>query len=380
MNTKTTFLLFLTLGDLWLASCTNQATNEPGENISIQPVPVTAVRSLDTVIYNDYIADIHAVRNIEVRSKLKGFLEKIYVDEGSEVRRGQPLFKISDTEYVSEVSRAEATLNNAIANAKTIALEVDRTRLLVDKKIVSETDLEVIKAQLSAAESSVDEARSLLQHAKTQLSYTTIRSPFDGKIGRIPLKEGSLLDEGALLTVVADLSAVYAYFEITEREYLSYIDEGNRNTVDFDMPVNLVLANGAPYQHAGKAEFAENQFEETTGTIALRARFPNPEGLLMHGATGKISVPVSTGNTLVVHQKAVFEIQDRTYVYRVSDDNVISMTPFTAGRRIGHYYLVEDGLSASDRIVFEGVLNLRDGMAIEPVTVDPDNRIAQANR
>ncbi|MBK1441072.1 efflux RND transporter periplasmic adaptor subunit [Parapedobacter sp. ISTM3] len=339
---------------------------QQGNQQSAPATPVVKVESLDTTIYQDYVANIQAFKNVEIRSRLKGFLEKIYVDEGSEVSQGQPLFKLNDTEYASEVARCEAVLENAIADGKTTALEVDRTKLLVAKNIVSETDLEVAEARLAAAESKIKEAKSLLQHAKAQLSYTTVRAPFTGRIDRIPLKEGSLLDEGALLTSISDLRQVYAYFDISEQEYLSIVANDSARTVDFSMPVTLTLANGTIYPHAGTAEFAENEFEESTGTISLRALFPNPAGLIKHAASGKVSVPMQRGENLVVHQKSVFEIQDRTYVYKVKDSGTLVMTPFRAGPRVGHYYLVEDGLSTSDTIVFEGVQNLRDGMTISP--------------
>src|SRR5690606_12059872 len=297
-----------------------------------------------------------------------------------EVTAGQPLFKLNDTEHVTAVARAEAVLENAIADGQTTMLEVERTKLLVAKNIVSETDLKVAEAQRSAAESRIKEARSLLDFAKTELTYTTIRAPFSGRIDRIPLKEGSLLDEGMLLTSISDLNQVYAYFDISEQEYLSIVTNDSLRTVDFTMPVRLTLANGAPYPHEGTAEFAENEFEETTGTISLRALFPNPGGLIKHAASGKVSVPMQRGENLVVHQKSVFEIQDRTYVYKLRDDNTIAMTPFQAGQRVGHYYLVQSGLQARDKIVFEGTQNLRDGMKINPLMTQVEDQLIASGK
>ena len=348
-----------------ITACTSDANN-PHATAVIPNAPVASVVELDTTIYQDYVANIQAFKNVEIRSRLKGFLDKIYVDEGAEVQQGQPLFQLNDTEYQAEVTRAEAVLGTAIADQKTIALELERIRLLVDKNIVSSTDLEVAEAQLSAADSRIKEAKSQLQHARTQLAYTVIRAPFAGRIDRIPLKEGSLLDEGALLTSLSDLSKVYAYFDISEQEYLSIVANDGVRTTDPHMPVKLTLADHRKYPYEGKAEFAENEFDATTGTISLRAVFPNPEGLLKHAASGKISVPMQSGQNLVVHQKSVFEIQDRTYVYKVNTDSTIVMTPFRAGQRVGHYYLVEDGLAHNDKVVFEGTQNLRDGMVIAP--------------
>lgn len=374
MNTKTNKLkaLSISLAAISMAACTGDAREINHISTIIPIAPIASIIELDTTIHQDYVANIQAFKNVEVRTRLKGFLDKIYVDEGSEVKQGQPLFQLNDMEYQAEVSRAEAVLGSAIADRKTIALEAERTRLLVDKNIVSATDLEVAEAQLSAADSRIKEAKSQLQHAKTQLAYTTVRAPFTGRIDRIPLKEGSLLDEGTLLTSISDLSKVYAYFDISEQEYLGIIANDSIRSADPRMPVKLTLANGVLYPYDGSAEFAENEFEATTGTISLRALFPNPQGLIKHAASGKVSVPMQSGRNLAVHQKSVFEIQDRTYVYKVNADSTIAMTPFKAGQRVGHYYLVEAGLEPSDKIVFEGTQNLRDGMTIAPEEIIDD--------
>lgn len=363
---------FITLA---FSACTMQSENTAANNAP-RSVPVANVSVLDTIIYNEYVADIQAVKNVEVRARLSGFLEKIYVEEGAQVKAGQVLFKINDEEYKADVSKAEAVLNNAIADAKTVELEQQRTRTLVKNNIVSKTDLELAAAKLKAAQSRVAEARSVLQFAKSRLSYTHVRAPFNGRIDRIPLKAGSLLEEGSLLTSVSDLSAVNVYFSISEKEYLGIAADSGYSRNGFKKEVKLSLANGETYPFPGYATFAESEFASQTGTISLKARFSNPNGLLKHGASGKISVPVETGEILAVHQKSVFEIQDRTYVYVLGKDNKVKMTPFSAGQRVGHYYTVSSGLTKDDRVVFEGTQSLRDGVQIDPKALD----VKQAGR
>ncbi|MBG6236190.1 membrane fusion protein (multidrug efflux system) [Pedobacter sp. CAN_A7] len=348
--------------------CTAES-KENADKTAVRSVPVTAVAKLDTVIYNEYIADIQAVKNVEVRSRLSGFLDKIYVEEGAAVQAGQVLFKINDEEYRAEYAKAQAALNNAIADAKTVKLEKARTKMLVDSNIVSKTDMDLASAKLTAADSRVAEARSVLQHAKTRLSNTLIRAPFSGRIDRIPLKAGSLLEEGALLTSVSDLSAVNVYFGISEKEYLNIVSNPTYRKNTFKKQVKLTLANGELYPHQGNAEFAESEFAQNTGSLSLKARFPNPNGVLKHGASGKISVPTETGELLAVHQKSVFEIQDRTYVYVLQEDNTIKMTAFQAGQRVGHFYTVLNGLTVNDKVVFEGNQSLRDGLKVSPQTM-----------
>lgn len=341
--------------------------------VKAKELPVIELETIDTVLYTDYVADIQAVKNVEVRSRLQGFLESIYVDEGAAVKKGQILFKINDEEYRADVSKAQAALNSAIADAKTVSVESKRVKTLVDKNIISKTDLEVAEAGLNAAEARVEEARSVLQHAQTRLSYTNVKSPFNGRIDRIPLKVGSLVSEGSLLTSISDLQEVYAYFDISETEYLLSIAGKQTSDSIFSRPVNLLLANGEEYPYKGKLEMAESEFEATTGSISLRVKFSNPERILKHGSTGKIQLPTDLKGALIVPQKAVFEIQDHTYVYLLGDSSKVKMKSFDAGSRFGYFYLVEGGLNAKDKIVYEGTQALKDGDRVLPRLISLDS-------
>ncbi|MEH6304512.1 efflux RND transporter periplasmic adaptor subunit [Olivibacter sp. CPCC 100613] len=353
-------------------ACTSSKGNSD-ESEEKRSVPYTQLKAVDTTLYTDYVADIQAVRNVEVRSKVQGFLDKIFVDEGALVQAGQILFKINEDEQRADVSKAQALLNNATADAKTVALELERVKTLVKKNIITKTDLDVAEAQLKAAEARVQEARSDLQRAQTQLGYTSIRAPFTGRIDRIPLKVGSLLSEGALLTSVSDLDEVYAYFTISETEYLQNIARKSPENSILSKKVQLTLADGQHYPHMGEIELAESEFEEQTGTISLRARFPNPDRILKHGATGKIQLPTKITESIIVPQKSVFEIQDRAYVYVLDTASKVKMTNIELGTRFGHFYLIRSGLKAGQKIVFEGTQSLTDGVAIEPREVSLDS-------
>lgn len=364
MNKNILLLSVMALFVLMHSACQNSTQSET--EATHQEIPIVGLQLLDTIVYSEYIADIHAVKNVEIRSRVRGFLDKIHVDEGSMVRQGQLIFSISATEYEVEVAKAEAAVRSAEAETETAILEAERIRQLVDKNIVSDTELKLAIAKTNVAKAGLLQAESVLKNAKTELSYTQIRAPFTGRIDRIPLKEGSLLDDGILLTTLSDLSNVLVYFDISEKEYLNLAEVEGFSKDNFKKTVFLELANGNTYPLEGEATFAESEFETNTGSISLRARFQNTNGLLKHGASGKIKVPLDAEELPVVHQKSVFEIQDRSYVYILQDDNTVKMTPFTAGQRIGHYYLVLDGIQADDKIVFEGVQSLRDGAKITP--------------
>jgi len=348
------------------AGCSSYGQPERISEDTLQ-LPVVTLAGKDTILQTAYVADIQAVKNIEIRARVKGFLQEIYVDEGKLVRKGQLLFTINDEEYKVALSKARAALANAMADARSTELEMDRVKVLVDKNVVAPSELEVARARLAADKASIEEERSAVRSAENHLAYTAIRAPFDGMIDRIPLKAGSLIDEGSLLTSLSDITAMYAYFSRPENEYLQY--ERTRQTASARQAndtVRLVLADGSNYSHSGKIETVEGEIEQNTGSIDFRARFPNPQKLLRHGATGKIFLSARAENIILVPQKSVFDIQDKTYVYLVDKDNKLHMHAFVPLTRFSQYYIVKEGLKADDRILYEGVQRVKDGMIIRP--------------
>ncbi|MFT2008600.1 efflux RND transporter periplasmic adaptor subunit [Pontibacter sp. 13R65] len=339
-------------------------------------LPVTSIITKDTVVHHDYVADIRALRNVELRARVPGFLEKVYVDEGQEVKKGQLLFQINDEEYKEELAKAKANLQSALAEAKGIQLEIDRLRMLVDKNVISKTEIDVAQAKLDAANSRIGAARSSVSNASIRLSYTSIRAPFDGLIDRIPYRMGSLIDHGTLLTTASNISAIYVYFNVSEGEYLQHIktqaDAPGKNS----NKVRLTLADGSPYPYEGNIETVESEFKSGTGSIAFRARFPNPDKTLKHGATGSIILSNAVKDAILVPQKAVFEIQDKSYVFLVDSTNHISMKSIVPRTRFSSFYIVESGLSPGDKIVLEGIQTVQSGMQITPKPVAMDSLIA----
>ncbi|HWJ25746.1 MAG TPA: efflux RND transporter periplasmic adaptor subunit [Flavisolibacter sp.] len=360
-------ILYYSLIAFVFSSC--MAKSAPKENEQVLQLPITRLITKDTALTQTYVANIQAIQNVEVRNRVSGFLDKIFVDEGQNVRKGQILFSISNIEYKAAVSKAEAGLSNAEAEVATASLEVSRVKLLVDKKIVSPTDLDVAKASLEGAKARVREAHSVLSEANNKLTYTLIRAPFDGVIDRIPLKVGSLLHEGTLLTTISDISSVYAYFSVSENEFLNYLKEKQRKQSSNNSVVHLTLADGTTYHYPGTIETTASEFEEGTGSMAFRARFPNPHHLLRHGASGTIALQTRVTDALLVPQKSAFDIQDKSYVYVVSDSNTVHMKSFVPRSRIADFYIVQTGLQPGERVLYEGTQNVKDGMRITPQEV-----------
>jgi membrane fusion protein (multidrug efflux system) len=355
---------------VYLASCT-ASSKEADDAVEVQELPVTELKTSKTELFREYVGDVHAVKNVALYARVKGYLEQIYVDEGKEVKKGQVLFRINNEEYAAELSKAKANLQSAIAEAKAIEVEVGRVKMLVDKKVVSKTELEVVEARAAAVNARIEEARSAQSNAALRLSHTTIKAPFDGVVDRIPLKVGSLIDEGTLLTTVSDVSSVFTYFNVSENEYLEYVKTRGIDT-DEHRAVDLMLADGSFFNQKGKIETMEGEFDEGTGSIAFRARFANPGKLLKHGSTGTVRLSNTIDDALLVPQKAVFEIQDKNFVYAVDKDNQVKMKSFVPRTRYAHYYIVQSGLEPGERIVYEGVQTLKDGAKITPKLVSAD--------
>lgn len=314
---------------------------------------VTSPLRVDTSFTKEYVAQIQSIKNIEVRAQEKGYLQSINVDEGRYVHAGQVLFKIVPTMYEAELLKAQAAVKEA-------ELELLNAKTLSDKNIVSKSESAIAQAKL-------DEANADLKLAQLHLSLTEIKAPFDGVIDRIPLKLGSLIDEGALLTTLSDNKSVYAYFNVPEREYLEYKSQGDTSNMK---SVSLVLANNQSHKHKGVVETIEGQFNNETGNIAFRAKFPNPDLLLKHGETGKVQMTVPIRNSLIIPQKATYELQDKVYVFVVDKDNKVKSRNVVIKNRLSNIYVVESGLSDGDKILLEGVQNVKDDDKIEYKLVD----------
>lgn len=352
----------LLISCLVLAGC-NQ---EQGHDNKIESYQVVSPIVKNTQYYAEYVAEIQSVRYVEVRTKIKGFIEKNYVDEGQAVKQGQLLFTLNYLEFEKELQKAQADHKAAIADLKAAEVELINVQRLYDKNIVSIAEMEVLKARVNALKAKVEEAAANKEQIALHLSYARIRAPYDGVINRIPHKMGSLVEEGDMLTSISDNREIFTYFRLSEVDYLNYISNGE----DDSKTVTLKLANNGIYPHPGIIDTIESEFDRETGNIAFRARFPNPEGILKHGGNGKVIIEKELKESLVIPQKSTFEIQDKLYVFVVDKGNVLRQRNIVPKMRFTDFFVVASGLDKEDRIIFEGVENAKDGMLITPVAVD----------
>lgn len=335
---------------LLLFSCNEKKEEKQEDSV----YPVTSPIKMDTIINKDFVAQIQSVKNIEIRAQEKGFLEKIYVDEGQYVKAGQTLFRIMPQLYQAELLKAKAEVEQA-------SIELRNASTLANNDIVSKNERLMAKAKLDAANAE-------MKLAQIHLSFTDIKAPFSGVIDRIPLKLGSLVDEGDLLTTLSDNTDIYSYFNVSEPEYLNYqknvADRGNQN-------VNLVMANGDIFNQTGQIQTIEGQFDNETGNIAFRAKFPNPEKLLRNGETGKIRMTLPLKNALIIPQKATYEIQDQKYVFVIDKNGVAKSKNIKVAYELPDIYVVASGLSGGDKILLEGVQKVKDDQKVKVKFQDP---------
>lgn len=347
-------------------SCSNEKNQQKQV---VESFPVISPMLVDTTLSTDYVAEINAIQNVEIRARVKGYLDKIFVDEGKYVKQGQLLFTINNPELSEQVIKAGAVLRSNIAELHAAEIEMNNVRRLVEKNVVANTELDAAKNKVEMMNAKVEEAKANQSFAKIQLTYTQIKAPFSGIINRIPNKIGSLMEDGTLLTNISNNNEVFAYFDVSEKEYLNYAINIKENSQQANN-ITLILANGEEHPFKGKIETTEGEIEPSTGNIAFRARFPNPDKILKHGASGKIRLLRKYKNALIIPQKATFEIQDRTYVYVIDSKNKVKSVPIVSNRRMPHFYIIDSGLTKDDKIIYEGIQDIKDGMTITPQFIE----------
>ena len=337
-------------------------TAKKEEVVEVQTLEVSTPISLDTTIHQEFVADIHAVQNVEIRARVKGYLDRILVDEGKQVKKGQVMFTINSQEYVADQARAKAVLSQASAELKAEELTLVNTRLLVDKNVISKNQLAISLAKVDGLKAKCEEALAHVRAAELKVENSNIRAPFEGIVDRLPFKRGTLVDEGTLLTTLSDNQNVFAYFNVSEQEYLAFSEQDGVNK---SASVDLVLANGEKYSEKGLVETIEGEFDKNTGNIAFRARFANPNKLLRHGASGKVQLPKKVTDYWAIPQKSVFEIQEKSYVFVKEADGIVKMKSIVPDLRIPHFYLVKNGFSSKDTILIEGIQLVKQGQKIK---------------
>lgn len=322
------------------------------------PFPVQTVARQDATIYQDYTANLEGQQNVEIRPKVNGFIQKIYVDEGDQVKKGQLLFKLETQTLNQDAAAAKASVDAA-------QVEVDRLKPLVERNIISNVQLETAKAKLA-------QAKAAYSSVAANVGYGTITSPVNGVIGTLPYKEGALVSSTTEmpLTTVSDSKVVYAYFTMNEKQLLDFSRTFKGATLQEKLKnvqqVSLILVDGSEYEHKGKLTAVSGIVDPVTGTTEFRAEFPNPESILRSGSSGVVRIPVEKDEAILVPQNAVMDMQGKQLIYVVGKDNTVTSRVIETSTTAGNNYIVTGGLEPGEVYVTAGATKLKEGQQIVP--------------
>jgi len=377
---KPSFLSILAASIL-IASCgkKDDKAAQAGGAPQVKEYKTLILQPESATLYTDFPASIQGQQNIEIRPRVEGYIDKIFVDEGAVVKAGQPLFKISAPEYEQQVRTAAASIKSAQAEVSAAKLAVNKVKPLVDKGIISKYDLESAQYTYESAAANLAQANAALVNAKVNLGYTTVTSPVNGVVGSIPFRLGSLVSSATAepLTTVSSIGNVYAYFALNEKMLLNFTQENEGSSLAQKikkMPeVSLVLSDGTTYGEKGRIETVNGLINTETGTVNIRARFPNPKGIIRSGSSTTVRIPQHVNQGLIVPQSATFELQDKIFAVTVGKDGKTKNVNITKlENTAGNYYVVTNGLKAGDQIVLEGVASLKDGSQIKTNNVSAE--------
>ena len=380
MAGKSDILCFLLVVAVALQSCKGNSGKTATPTDAVKDYPVMTITPRTTTLNSEFPATIEGQQDIEIRPKIDGYMEQIYVDEGANVERGQRLFRISAPQYEQEVRTAEAAIKIAKADVNSAQMEVNRVRPLVEKGIISKYELQSAQYNLQAKQAALAQATATLANARTNLGYTLINSPVEGVIGTIPYKIGSLVSSNTQqpLTTVSNTGNIYAYFSINEKDALDFSRTAKGTTTRQQLesipPVTLILANGTEYSRKGKIEATSGTIDTETGSIRVRATFPNPSSIIRSGSSGIIRIPRTVDSAILVPQKSTFEIQGKTFVYRLDQSGKVTSTEIKVMENSGgQFFVVREGLQPGQKVVLEGVATLREGATIKPREANVDS-------
>mgnify|MGYP002770025667 FL=1 len=335
---------------------------------------VEAVKATSSNQSEQYPATIKGLQDIEVRPQVSGLIVKLCVDEGATVRKGQALFQIDPTQYKAAYDQAAASVKSAKANLETITATERNKKMLHDQKIISDFEYQTAVNNLLTAKANLAQAEAAYTAAKQNLDFCTVKSPSDGVIGTFPYRIGALVSPSISepLTTVSEIGDMYVYFSMTEKQLLDLTRAGGTLKEQLEkMPaVKLQLADGTMYDAEGKIDAVSGVIDQTTGSVSMRAIFPNKQNILRSGGMANVVFPYTMSEIILIPQTATQEIQDKKFVYVLQPDSTLKHTEIQISNlNDGKNYIVTGGLKEGDQIVVEGVQTLQDGQKISPITV-----------
>ena len=369
--TKSKILLFAALAAMLVSCGGKKSSGKP--NFGDNEYAVRTIGAQSAELQTTYPATIKGMQDVEIRPKVSGFITKLCVKEGQAVKAGQLLFVIDNVTYAAAVRQAKAAVNSAKAQLNTARLTYNNNEKLFKNNVIGSYELQSAKNNMQAAAAALAQAEASYVSAKENLSYCYVTSPASGVIGDLPYRVGALVSASSQqpLTTVSNISTMQVYFSMTEKELLDMTKTaGGLHTAIKDYPaVKLQLADGTIYDHPGRVATVSGVIDATTGSVSMRADFPNPQHLLKSGGSGSIVVSHVSNSAIVIPQDAVAQVQDKHFVYIVGKDNKVKYSAVTVDPQDdGKNFIITSGLKVGDRIVVNGISSLTDGAEIKPIT------------
>ncbi|MFD2600139.1 efflux RND transporter periplasmic adaptor subunit [Sphingobacterium corticis] len=358
---------FLALSSTFLGlsfSCSNQSQEAPP--METVEVDFQELRHDDAQIEKRYPGSVEGTVNVDIKAQVSGYLDEIFVQEGGYVQKGQSLFRIKADVFNEQVNSSRAAYEAAVAAEQNARIELEKVKPLVQGKVYTELQLETAEANYAAAKAQVSQARAALGSSEINADFSLIKAPVSGYIGRIPKRIGNLVtpNDATPLTTLSEINEVNVYFSLTEADFIAFVkdrqsDQG-MNTVQF------VMADGRVYEQNGRVEIASGNIDRTTGSIAMKATFPNPDKVLRAGGAGKIILTKKVSEALTVPMASVRDIQDRFFVFALADSNKVVMKPIEIRGKAGNQYIVQSGVAQGEKIALNRIDVLNEGMVVQP--------------
>lgn len=322
-------------------------------------------KSITGQVEKKYPGTVEGTVNVDIKAQVSGYLEAIYVKEGDYVNKGQSLFKIKGDVYAEQVNNSRAAYKSAQANLANAKLEVEKIKPLVDGKVFSDMQLKTAQANYEAAVAQVAQAKAALGSSQLNADFSLIKAPVSGYISRIPNRIGNLVtpNDAVPLTVLSEINTVFVYFSLTEADYLAFSKDPKSNQT-----VSLIMADDSEYDQKGKLEVASGNIDRNTGTISLKAIFPNPKKLLRSGGSARVILNNSLSSVITIPMASVKDIQDKFFVFVLKPGNKVAMVPIEIAGNSGTNYFVKSGLKSGDKIALNSIDALYDNVEVVPKT------------